>query len=470
MANGWTDQKIKGLSVPSGAPVRYFEDSADRELRGFGMQITRTGVRSWFVAYTSPTNHKRRTLTLGSYPAVSLADARKRCRAARALIGDGIDPIENREAEKEAEAAERAREAARGTVGDLFPVYLRALKRDGKDRTAAEVSSIYDRDIGPVIGEMKARDVSPDDIAGILARILNRAQKRGRSGVYAANRTRTYLRAAFQLGRSRKRRGSTQSEEKRFDLHSNPVDETEPEAGERPRDRFLGPDELRTVWMGLAEPYRHEVTVATRGGGVRKQVQTFHTDPLIGLALRWLLATGQRVEEALGATWGEIDEEERLWVIPAERRKNRSKNRSGEPHLVPLTDLHLALLREIKERRVDASPWLFFSPRDPKKPMGHRTLSQAIRRYCERMGLEPFQPKDLRRTFKTLAGQGGLGLEVRNRLQGHAMQDIGSRHYDRWEYLPEKRAAMERWSLWLERVLNPEPAVVVPMGRVHACA
>ena len=57
-----------------------------------------------------------------------------------------------------------------------------------------------------------------------------------------------------------------------------------------------------------------------------------------------------------------------------------------------------------------------------------------------------FSPRDLRRTFKTLGGAFGIPLEVRNRLQGHAMTDVGSIFYDRHDYLAEKREAMQKWS------------------------
>ena len=55
---------------------------------------------------------------------------------------------------------------------------------------------------------------------------------------------------------------------------------------------------------------------------------------------------------------------------------------------------------------------------------------------------------------KTLAGSIGIDLELRNRLQGHAMTDVGSVHYDRWGYLPEKRKAMETWSEWLNMTIE----------------
>jgi len=53
-----------------------------------------------------------------------------------------------------------------------------------------------------------------------------------------------------------------------------------------------------------------------------------------------------------------------------------------------------------------------------------------------------------------LAGSIGIDLEVRNRIQGHAMTDVGSVHYDRWGYLPEKRRAMEQWATWLEALVS----------------
>ena len=461
----WKDSTIKAFPVPERSAARHFERSADPELKGFGVQITPSGGRGFFVSYTSPVTGKRRSMSLGLYPSVSLADARKRCREARALLAKGTDPAEQRDADQAAAREAREAEAARGTVADLFTLYLGTLERNGRTRGAAEARSIYDRDIAPAIGTMKARDVTPDDIADILARVLTRAQKRGKTGTTLANRTRSYLRAAFEVGRQRKRRGSMQSENKRFDLQVNPVDDTAPEEGERPRDRNLSPEEVRSVWFGLAEPYRQEITV-TRKGVSGRQTQTWKPDPVLVLAVRWLLATGQRVEEALGASWDEIDRGERLWIIPAERRKNRAKNLSREPHLVPLTDFHLALLDEIAARRVDDSPWLFPSPKDPQAAVGSATLAQGVRRYCDRTGGERFQPRDLRRTWKTLAGRAGVDLEIRNRIQGHAMQDVGSRHYDRYGYLPEKRTAMERWVGFLSRTLHPDAArVVVPLHR-----
>ena len=68
--------------------------------------------------------------------------------------------------------------------------------------------------------------------------------------------------------------------------------------------------------------------------------------------------------------------------------------------------------------------------------------------------MESFSARDLRRTFKTLAGSIGISLEMRNRLQGHALVDVGSIYYDRYDYLSQKKEAMEKWAVGLELIIR----------------
>jgi len=168
------------------------------------------------------------------------------------------------------------------------------------------------------------------------------------------------------------------------------------------------------------------------------------------LAVKLLLATGQRVEEVLHATWDEFDLKKLIWTIPAERRKPRHE--VTEPHIVPLSNFHVGLLNEIKAK-VGHKKWLF-PHKDGKQPRKYDALYQAVARFCKANNIESFAPRDCRRTFKTLTGSIGIDLELRNRLQGHAMTDVGSRHYDRWTYLPEKKEGMETWTTWLRRLVN----------------
>ena len=190
--------------------------------------------------------------------------------------------------------------------------------------------------------------------------------------------------------------------------------------------RSLSKDEVRSVWHvpGLSDSSR--------------------------LALKLLIATGQRVEEVLHAHWAEFDVDDLVWSIPAERRKSRHE--ISEPHAVPLTEFHANLLDEI--RTVTGSNEWLFPHRDDVQPRKADALYQAVHRFCRKNGMPPFAPRDCRRTFKTLAGSIGIDLGLRNRIQGHAMTDVGSIHYDRWSYLPQKRRAMDAWADWLQALVT----------------
>jgi hypothetical protein len=104
--------------------------------------------------------------------------------------------------------------------------------------------------------------------------------------------------------------------------------------------------------------------------------------------------------------------------------------------------------------------WFFPSAIDPTKPVSHGTLYSFMWRQREREVIPVVTNRDLRRTWKTLAGQAGLSKEIRDRIQNHTLQDVSSKSYDRWNYMPEKRAAMKKWNTFVQAMLNkkrPKP-------------
>ena len=95
-----------------------------------------------------------------------------------------------------------------------------------------------------------------------------------------------------------------------------------------------------------------------------------------------------------------------------------------------------------------------FPDKEGLSPRRHDSLNGSLARWIKASGMPSFSPRDLRRTFKTLGGTFGLSLEMRNRIQGHAMTDVGSVFYDRHDYLVEKREAMEKWCHNLSALLE----------------
>lgn len=126
-------------------------------------------------------------------------------------------------------------------------------------------------------------------------------------------------------------------------------------------------------------------------------------------------------------------------LIIADNSKNKRE------HLIPLTDSLLHILHELKQRNTSDSKYIF-PQRNEEKPLKTDSFAHAIDYYRKHYPDFPyFVARDIRRTCKTLMGELGISKELRDRVQNHAFRDVSSKHYDRYNYLPEKRIALEAW-------------------------
>ena len=385
-------------------------------VRGFGLTIAPSGAKSFFLSYTSPEDGRRKQISLGKYPATKLADARRLALEYRGRIDNGTDLAR----EKQQVIAHNIEQRSLGTLGDLLELYITDLEEDGK-RSAKEVKRIKGKDVPSFLLLRPAHLVSRDDILDILAAIAQRGAK-----VHSDN-VRAYLRAAFELGIHARSMTRWRGKAPRFSIEHNPVATIKRTLSRKPKgQRALSEAEVRELWStNLLTPQMH-------------------------LAMKFILASGQRVEEVLHATWDEFDFGKRLWTIPGERRKTRGK--TSEPHLVPLAELHIQILKDIEKTIRD--PRFLFPARGTGGPRRYDSLTKSVTVFVKNSGMPSFSARDLRRTFKTLAGSMGIPLEMRNRLQGHALVDVGSVYYDRFDYLDKKREAMEEWASCLGKIIT----------------
>lgn len=218
-----------------------------------------------------------------------------------------------------------------------------------------------------------------------------------------------------------------------FGLTTNPVSAIPRDAGaEHPGERVLTWCEVRAVWQGdrLTWPARQ--------------------------AVRLLLLTGARVNEVCQAAWAEFDLDAGVWTLPAARAKNH------RTLLTPLPPLAIDLLKELRD--IFGDIWLFPARNSVSAaaPWGSTALSHAVRK----AGLD-WRPQDLRRTFKTLAAGAGIDRAILDKIQNHAQQDVASRHYDRHDYLSEKRRALEQWEAELLARLAGDNVVALPVRRMN---
>ncbi|GAB6063415.1 tyrosine-type recombinase/integrase [Deferrisoma palaeochoriense] len=418
------------------APVR------DRryELRdggGLALWVYPTGRKSWIYVYSLTEADgvtRRRRVTLGEYPAVSLEEARQRHRVARELVRQGKDPRVEHERQKRAEAERRAAEARAArklTVAGLAELYLKVYAKQKKSHD--EQRRLLRKDVLPRWGHRLVEEVERTDVSELLDQIV------ARGAPVVANRARAVLSRMFRWARARGY------------IETNPVESTEPPAVEKERDRVLGIQELRLFWHGLDRtPLSHEVRTI----------------------LRLILVTAQRPGEVAGMRYEELSRENGmvLWTIPGTRRKK------GDTHVLPLPPLALDLIGAWEGLTGPVFP----SPTDPEGSVTVRALSRALRRNLgppdpsppkkhgvrkrEPIPVAPFTPHDLRRTAATRMADAGVSMVLVPLVMGHKPRDITRRVYDRNLYLREKADALARWTRWLQRTLSAQtgPADVIP--------
>ena len=420
---------IRALKPKPSGPYRV----SDYPAKGLNVTVLTTGNKKWTFAYTHPITKKRTFWNFAEVSAVSLANAHKRVDGYRQQVSDGTDPRDNK---KRIDVA-ASREAMMGTVGDLFDLYIKDLKKDNKT-SWVDVQSKYDNHIKKHIGDLRAADVDLDAAAEMLSSIGHDASP----GV--EKKCRTFCKTAWTLGIGLKGNTRWRKSGLEFGLTHNPFDLIEPPKNtDNPDTRFLNKNELIYVWNNLGVTAMH------------KQ---------LALALKLLLATGQRTQEVLFSEWKEFDLEDNLWTIPWQKRKTRNKVKND--NLVPLNDFHITLLKEIK--KYSGKSKYLFSNASGKDHRSASALSQGVNRFhtptgeSKREAMEPFAAKTCRKTFKTLGAQyAKISKGDLDKLQGHSDQDVSSKHYLHYEYLDEKRAAMLIWTRWLDRTVNKKGAKVI---------
>jgi integrase len=172
----------------------------------------------------------------------------------------------------------------------------------------------------------------------------------------------------------------------------------------------------------------------------------------VGATLRLMLITGQRVQQVLYAKWEEFDLDNKQWLIPTSRTKGHDN-----AHMVPLTLLAIEILEGLKSKSAD-NDFLFPQRVKQSKPIEANSLSKSVRNFCDQKDVERFVARDLRRTTKTLMGKCGVSKETRDRIQNHALTDVSSKHYDKYDYWTEKKAGLEKWDLFLHEIISGKPS------------
>lgn len=220
----------------------------DEKLTGFGVRVSgKTGRKSFVLRYRA--NGKRRRVTLGTYPELSLADARQKAKAIKYDVATGGDPV-----------AEREVEGGEATFGELAELYLdRYADRKLTEGVAGQYRRMIERDLNPAWKDEKLESIGRAEIHDVLDSIVDRGAP------IMANRTRTAISSMFEFAKDRGL------------ADTNPAKAVRPPADENERDRVLTETEIRSVWKALeperiwtAAIFKLRLLTAQRGTEIRR--------------------------------------------------------------------------------------------------------------------------------------------------------------------------------------------------------
>ena len=378
---------------------------------GLYLQIRPGGARSWI--YRFRLNGRTRDMGLGSLADVALVKAREKAGTARALVADGIDPIEHLRAQ--VIITTLPKRDVSPTFEDVAETYM----ADRLKRLRSEVHRHQWRQTlvdyaYPVIGKMPVNEIETNDVLAVLKPIWESkcetaARLRGRI-------ERILARATVEGHRS----------------GANPA-----------------------TWRGHLQealPARSEVQPVQhfRAMEFRKipafMVELCDTNTVSAAALRFLILTAARTGEVIGARWSEVNWTEKTWTVPADRAKTH------RDHIVPLSTGAIAALREIEPLRGVSGDFIFPGRR------GDGLSSMALLTLVQRQMKRATTVHGFRSAFRDWCGdEGNVPRELAEASLAHVVRDATERAYRRITVVERRREVMQAWCDYCS---PPSPQVV----------
>ena len=376
---------------------------------GLYLEISPAGGKLWRQKYRVAGKEKR--LAHGTYPEVSLADAREKRDAARKLLASGVDPGEHKKAVKAA-GEERAANSFEIVAREWFAKQKGAWVASHADKILMRLENY----IFPWLGARPVADITAKELLTTLNRVVDRG------AVETAHRTLQncgqVFRYAIVTGRA---------------------------------DRNPAPD-LRGALPPVKKVHRAAIMEPKEIGGLLRAIDAYNGSLVTRCALQLAPLVFVRPGELRQAEWSEINLEAAEWLIPAEKMKMR------QAHLVPLSRQAAAILAELQPLTGRGS-FVFPGGRSPKRPMSNNAVLAALRR----MGFakDEMSGHGFRAMARTILDE---TLHFRpdyiEHQLAHAVKDPNGRAYNRTAHLPERRKMMQAWADYLDALKADTGSVV----------
>jgi integrase len=399
---------------------------------GLHLEARPSGSGWWRLRYRL--DGKERMLSLGTYPQVSLAQARARRDEARRSIAAGTDPSASRKADKaqrasqaQAKALEDAGLPGPGTFAFVAREWLTNVHEAKVSAGHAERTRIrFEQDVFPWIGRTPIAQLEAPELLTVLRRVT------ARGAIETAHRIKDACGQVFRYGIATGACTRNPAADLRDVLPPVPT---------RHHAAIVEPKRAAELLHAMADYAGHPITRAA-------------------LALSALLFL--RPGELRQLEWAWIDLDSATLTIPAELMKRKKADKTnGMPHLVPLAPQAVVVLREL-QALTGGARYVFPSLQSKDRPMSENTVNVALRR----MGFdrETATAHGFRAMARTMAAERlGVAPEVIEAQLAHQVSDSLGRAYNRTQFVEQRRTLMLKWADYLDRLRDG--AQVLPFNK-----
>ena len=392
-----TDTKLKNLKPKDKA---YKETDA----AGLFVEVRKTGAKIFRFRYRHPQTKKEQVFTIGEYPAIGLAQARGFRDDAKVLLAQGIDPNQHKAQQKELAAAKQEEQKILETRLKFIDLFKEWYGHNAESWSYAHSKDIYERiekHLLPILGNMPVDDIKPKDIIHTLKQLELAGT------LETLKRVKQYASRIFRYG-----------------------------VGmglcERDPTRDLPNDIFKKQEKGNYPHLTKRADLYQLFNALDNYVGDISTQIALQLAPHVFL----RPNELAGLQWNEIDLENELVTIPAERMKMK------RPHVVPLSKQAIELIKQI-EPFSSGGIYVFPSARSKSRPMSEQSLNAGL----HRIGFKRKQTAHgFRHTASTLLNEQGFNSDHIEKQLAHEQANKIRGTYNKAEYLAERIKMMQTWS------------------------
>lgn len=391
---------LNDVAVRQAKPAEKARKIADE--RGLYLFVQPTGGKLWRLDYRI--DGKRKTLSLGAYPDVSLAEARRGRDRARELVAAGTDPVQARKAEKS------GRQAAAANSFEVVALEWHKMKSaKWTESTTVKNLAALKNDLLPWLGGRPVAEITAPELLTTLRRI------EARGAVDSAHRAKQLAGQVFRYGIATGR------------------------AERNPAADLLG------ALTPVSKKHFAAITDPGEVAPLLRAVDGYKGSHVVRCALRLAPLLFVRPGELRQAEWSEMDLEQGEWRIPAEKMKKR------RDFIVPLARQAVEILRDLQPF-TGHGRYVFQGVRDHGKPMSENTVNNALRRmgYDTRTEITGHGFRAMARTIlhETL----GVDAAVIEHQLAHQVPDVLGAAYNRTKFLPQRKVMMQQWADYLDRL------------------